>query len=287
MTFILSFLLTWTFVAGADAVTFIEQRHISPICSTAETEISAQRVSLPNTHVVIAKNRNNMPIYRSNSPYKSQHILDIKNLGIKSVIVYKTFHNQKDKDLLYRLYEDSGYDTSNLEHVPMPWKREGKKPFDFKGTCEMTVVAIEALMNSTVPILFHCTVGEDRTGLLAGLLQVVNGMSVDKAFRDEMCARGYEAGNPRKSQSPSVVKAVREVLTPLYLKMATVIQNRGVITKDDCAQLPESYVNDLRVDELMCESAREETLCPIDKVAAEEESPFGLPLAPLVLPFEF
>lgn len=287
MSIIQSLLLTWILWVSAEPVTFIDQRHISPICSTATTDVDFERVSLPNTHLVIAKNINGMPIYRSNSPYKTQHVLDILNLGIENVLIYKTFHDKDDKELLYSLYADSGFDTKKLKHIPMPWKRDGKKVFDFKGTCEMTVKAMDTLMKSPVASLFHCTVGEDRTGMLAGLLQVNNGMSIEKAFRDEMCARGYEAGNPRKSESPSVVNAVREVLTPLFLKMATVIASKGTITQKDCAELPDVYANELRAEDLVCEPVRVEMLCAVEKPVVEEELPFGLAPTVEILPFDF
>lgn len=282
-------LLFLTSVVSADPVTQIDQRHISPICSTATPGDSIERVSLPNTHVVLEKNNKGVPVYRSNSPYLAQHVLDVLSLGIQNVVVYKNFYDQKDKDLLYSLYEDSGFDTKNLFHIPMPWKRDGKKPFNFRSACEMSVKAMDLLENSPTPALFHCTVGEDRTGMLAGLLQVKNGMSVMNAFRDEMCGRGYEAGNPRKSESPAVVEAVREVLTPLYLKMATVITTNGEISKSDCADLPEVYVDDLRAEELVCESVRDEFLCPVDIVTPQPESLFQLaPSTPNdVLPFEY
>lgn len=253
-------LVSWSF---AEPVTFIDQRHISPICSTTMTS-DAERVTLPNTHTVLADNGKGAPVYRSNSPYLTQHVLEIMDLNIETVIVFKSFYNKTDKNLLYSLYEDTGYDTSRMVHIPMPWKQDGKKPFDYKKACEMTVEAMEIIKHSTGPVLFHCTVGEDRTGMLAGLLQVQNGLSVDKAFRDELCARGYEAGNPTKNESPVVVKAVRDALTPLYLKMATVIaNNNGQISKKDCSDLPTKYTNDLRAEELQCESVREELLCPV------------------------
>lgn len=253
--------MSWSF--AEDLVTFIDQRHISPICSTAVGTDSIP-LSLPNTHKVLVSNSKGAPVYRSNSPYQTQHVLEIMDLDIQTVVVYKSFHNKKDKSLLYNLYEDSGYDPKRLVHIPMPWKQEGKKPFDYRKACEMTVEAMNIIHNSTAPVLFHCTVGEDRTGMLAGLLKVQNGSSVVKAFRDEMCARGYEAGNPTKSQSPSVVRAVRDALTPLYLKMATVIaNNQGSISHQECAELPEVYVNDLRAEDLQCESVREELLCPV------------------------
>lgn len=250
--------------ASAEPVTQIDQRHISPICSSTMAD-NSERVTLPNMHIVLEKNSNGMPVYRSNSPYLTQHVLEIIDLNIETVVVYKTFYDKKDKNLLYSLYADSGYDTHRLTHIPMPWKQEGKKPFDYKKACEMTVDAMEIIQNSEGPVLFHCTVGEDRTGMLAGLLKIQsNGYSVEKAFRDEMCARGYEAGNPTKSESPSVVNAVRAALTPLYLKMATVMKkNKGKISYDDCSKLPEAYENGLRAEDLQCESVREEMLCPV------------------------
>lgn len=275
---------------SADPVTQIDQRHISPICSTVKAPESVERVSLPNTHVVLEKNKNGAPIYRSNSPYLTQHILEIIQLNIDTVVVYKNFYSQDDQDLLYSLYADSGFDADKLVAIPMPWKRDGKKPFNYKKACEMTVEAMDILENSKKPALFHCTVGEDRTGMLAGLLQVKNGMTVQKAFRDEMCGRGYEAGNPKKSSSPSVVESVREALTPLYLKMATVISQNGTITHGDCANLPTFYVDGLRADELLCEAVREEFLCDIQKAEPQNESVFfQLAPPPLkdVLPFEF
>ncbi|MCC6138441.1 MAG: tyrosine-protein phosphatase [Bdellovibrionaceae bacterium] len=257
------------FVA-AEPVTQIEQRHISPICSTARPSEFVSRVSLPNTHVVLAQNSQGVPVYRSNSPYLTQHVLEIMELKVESVVVFKNFYSVEDKELLNSLYQDSGFESSRLVHIPMPWKREGKKPFNFKSSCEMTVQAMDILLSSKTPVLFHCTVGEDRTGMLAGLLRIQHqGWSILKAFRDEMCARGYEAGNPKKVESPSVVSAVREALTPLYLKMATVMAQKGRITKADCAQLPSSYIDNLQAEEVVCESVAEDVLCPIEPLLNE------------------
>lgn len=257
-------------VFAAEPVTQIEQRHISPICSTARPSEFVSRVTLPNAHVVLAQNAQGVPVYRSNSPYLAQHVLEIMELKIGSVVVFKNFYRVEDKELLNRLYRDSGFDASQLVHIPMPWKREENKPFNFRKACEMTVEAMELVESSKTPVLFHCTVGEDRTGVLAGLLRIRNeGWSVQKSFREEMCARGYEAGNPQKVESPSVVNAVREVLTPLYLKMATVIEQNGEISAKDCAHLPTSYVDNMRAEDLICESVAEDLLCPAEPVLNE------------------
>jgi hypothetical protein len=243
-------------------VTEIDQFHISPICSTAQLPQGGERVSLPNTHVVLQKNAQGVPVYRSNSPYKAQHVNEIISLGIDAIVVFKSFFKFEQRKELQNLYVDSGFSKNHLKFIPMPWRQEGKKPFDFKKACEMTVEAMEIVYNSATPSLFHCTVGEDRTGVLAGLLRMqYEGLSVEAAFKEEMCDKGYEAGNPQKADSPEVVEAVRGVLTPLYLKMATLISQGEQLSKDSCSHLPEKYVKNIRAEDLICESTAEKNLC--------------------------
>lgn len=91
----------------------------------------------------------------------------------------------------------------------------------------MTIEALQVIEKATQAgrnIYFHCTVGEDRTGYLAGLWGMWTSIyqSETEALNEEMCARGYEAGNPGKPYRDVVFK-IRETLTPLYLKMAKIV----------------------------------------------------------------
>ncbi len=104
--------------------------------------------------------------------------------------------------------------------------------------------AIETAVKKGRSIYFHCTVGEDRTGYLESLWTLWSGAytPVRTSFQQEMCARGYEAGNPDKSYRKVVYK-VRETLTPTYLKMLSVLsdaKNRGQgLSEDLCKQEPD------------------------------------------------
>lgn len=72
-------------------------------------------------------------------------------------------------------------------------------------------------------LFFHCTVGEDRTGYLAGLWDVLTKKNNHKvAFQKQMCERGYSRGNPHKPEY--VVKEIRKDLTPLFLGMLELIK---------------------------------------------------------------
>jgi hypothetical protein len=105
----------------------------------------------------------------------------------------------------------------------------------------MTIDALNMLKkadDNEEKIYFHCTVGEDRTGYLAGLYQLYsrNNDSVDDVFQTELCDKGYEAGNPKKISS--VVAKIRESLTPAFFTMVNIIQeaqsSKKKLTKSLC-----------------------------------------------------
>ena len=116
----------------------------------------------------------------------------------------------------------------NVVRIKFPWKDVG----DYQKTCEDTVEALllmkEVSESGNRSLFLHCTVGEDRTGLLSALWRMLDqGWSRWKAFDEEMCARGYGQGNPNKPYK--VYKEIREDLTPLYMEMADLIRT-GVLT---------------------------------------------------------
>jgi hypothetical protein len=102
---------------------------------------------------------------------------------------------------------------------------------------------VNSAVNSRKKIFFHCSVGEDRTGYLAGLYRLLRVASATPRamFNEEMCERGYASGNPFKPYR-AVVEKLDSQLTPLFLKMAFLIET-GKLTKtnistDVCATDP-------------------------------------------------
>jgi multiple sugar transport system permease protein len=86
----------------------------------------------------------------------------------------------------------------------------------------MTVRSLKLLRDWTAAgktTFFHCTVGEDRTGYLAGLYRLLTETTTAKAmFEQEMCERGYSSGNPQK---PYVgLQNYRELKSDPYFKQA-------------------------------------------------------------------
>ncbi len=110
-----------------------------------------------------------------------------------------------------------------VQQIPFKWRNLES----FQVACEQTIDAlnlIKAVMSDPARMLyFHCTVGEDRTGLLSGIyILLTQRMSVEDVYRDELCLKGYEAGDPLKDAS--VAQTIRSSLSPVFFNLAYKIQ---------------------------------------------------------------
>lgn len=174
-----------------------------------------KETGIPNSHLVTEN------LIRGMAPRNEADLDRLLSLGVSDFLVFKIDTNgdvQKEIDLLVK----KGVPKKNISQYDFPWKDIS----DFRAVCEMTVDALkkmESAEKNKRKMYFHCTVGEDRTGYLAGLYRIYSEKkSVDEVFVSELCDRGYEAGNPKKGMN--VVVKIRESLTPSFLTMAKIIQ---------------------------------------------------------------
>jgi hypothetical protein len=194
-------------------------------------------ITIPNAHLVGQGGPG--LVLRGNAP-RREEIQQLKTYGITDILIFK---KQTSSEVVQEIesLQKAGYAPERIRQIPFLWKDFGS----FQETCEMTVQGLRVLSEiRDTPrrgVFFHCTVGEDRTGYLAGLFRMLaEGWDTDRAFRQELCGRGYEAGDPGKA--PEVVAKIRAGLTPAYLKMAYLISN-GLITRENldasaCGQEP-------------------------------------------------
>lgn len=178
---------------------------------------------IPNAHEMEAGR-----IFRGGEP-RSQ-VDDLVKFGITDVLIFKT-QNFVEVSKEIGSLKSLGVNDANIHHIPFRWK---DLP-NFQEPCEQVVEALLTLTSLPADpkrkLFYHCTHGEDRTGLLSGLYRLMDdGWDLQRTFHDEMCENGYEAGNPRKDKG--TVGAIRSSLTPLFLKMAWLIET-GKLSKDD------------------------------------------------------
>lgn len=187
---------------------------------------------IPNSHLV-TKN-----IVRGMAPRNAADIDTLINLGITDFLIFKIDTNG-DVAREINLLEEKGVSKNKITHLDFPWK----DVTDFRPVCEMTILAlkkIEMAEKNNRKLYMHCTVGEDRTGYLAGLYKIYRGQDdVAGVFEGELCDKGYEAGNPKKGMN--VVAKIRESLTPSFLTMVEILKvakkNKVDLSKKLCGQV--------------------------------------------------
>lgn len=162
-------------------------------------------------------------VLRSMAPHG--HYEELEELGIDKIIIFKKqTKNEVDdeiKDLL-----SLGYSREDIKNIPFPW-HDFESHYD---GCKMTIEGLDFILEQKKAgerTLLHCTVGEDRTGHIMGLYRIINeSWSTQKAFREEMCERGYGRGNKNKPQY--VVGEVRADLSPIFFKMAKILKEKYI-----------------------------------------------------------
>lgn len=175
---------------------------------------SIPELTTPNSHYIDHDEK----IIRGMTP---KNLQELKDFNVEQVIIFKS-QTRKEVDKEIQGLKQLGYNSKQIHHIPFRWK-------DFESqklACEQTITALKIIqkqrMQSKGKVFFHCTVGEDRTGYLAGIFRMLDqNYTPEQAFTEEMCENGYGRGNPRKPWK--VYGAIRAELTPLFQYMSELI----------------------------------------------------------------
>jgi protein-tyrosine phosphatase len=186
-------------------------------------------LTIPNSHQV-DKSGN---VFRGHEPRKQ--VDELAHFGITDVIIFKN----DVKGEVAQEVADLTHLGIRSHHIPFQWEH-------FKSmaeACEQTVDALNLIADIKAhngKVFFHCTAGEDRTGMLAGLYRMLEEhLTRDTVFRTEMCPRGYSDGNPKKPRPVTAV--IQKELTPLFIALSDKVMRGtwklGRISKQTCQNL--------------------------------------------------
>ncbi len=195
---------------------FAEGELLSPFPSTVAG------ISIRNTHLVNDPTPSGVEILRGNAPNSSTQ--ELTEHGVTDVLVFKNQTGTEIDDEI-ALLASLGLPPDHVTQIPFRWKYLP----EFAVSCRQLISGLELLERAAhgapgTRLFFHCTVGEDRTGVLAGLFRMIDQQwPLDHAFKDELCENGYENGNPYKPDY--VIQLIRDGLTPLFLKMAYLVES--------------------------------------------------------------
>jgi hypothetical protein len=169
---------------------------------------------IPNSHAL----DEDTLVLRGMAPRNEADFQSLGELEVERVLIFKNqTKNEVDQEIAQLLGQ--GFKRQDVLQLPFLWKDHP----DFSSACQQTIKAmawIEKSRQAGRKVFFHCTVGEDRTGYLAGLLKFWwDQGTLEELFEKELCWNGYEAGNPQKPMNQVVLK-IRRSLTPLLVKVA-------------------------------------------------------------------
>lgn len=183
---------------------------------------SVEGISVPNTHWV----DDDQTILRGMEPRTPEQFQELEAAGIEKVLIFK---NATGNDDVGKEIAAWGLPATSVLHVPFQWKDYA----DFKTPCKQTLEALKFVRDAETKgdkVFFHCTVGEDRTGYLAALHDVLfRDADARAAFNVDMCEHGYGSGNPQKPGF--VIGKLEDGLTPLYRSMVFLIEE-GKLTDE-------------------------------------------------------
>jgi hypothetical protein len=192
-------------------------------------------LTIPNSHQVDKGGY----IFRGKEPRKL--VTELKDFGITDVLIFKN-------DVRGEVVQEVAALKSlgiKPHHIPFRWKEYAS----MEDACAQVVDGLNLMYKvkqNGGAIFLHCTAGEDRTGVLAGLYRMLEErISTANAFRYEMCSRGYSDGNPHK---PGIVTgAIQKELTPLFIALSQKVERGewtlGTISKRSCQGLKVSPTN--------------------------------------------
>jgi protein-tyrosine phosphatase len=184
---------------------------VSPIPSS----VPGTRVS--NVHLV---DKDQGRVYRGMRIRNKEDATNLQQvIGMTDVLIFRAASTGVGVDEELQILAELGLSKSSVTHIPFEWKQFPS----FKVACQQSLEALrlmrESVKTAGKSLYLHCTVGEDRTGYIAALYNMIYlGWSEDRAFKEEMCARGYADGNPIKPAEVSEI--IHSAVTPVFLKMS-------------------------------------------------------------------
>lgn len=170
-----------------------------------------------NAHIVGRVGR----IIRGASPIGHERLL--KQIGFTDVLIFKNSVKGENQQEIQSLLA-AGFARNRITEIPFLWKDIPSPDYG----CKQVVLGLQKLrevaLDRSRAMFFHCTVGEDRTGVLAASFRMIfDGWNADDAFKNEMCAHGYANGNPRKAEH--VARAIHFNVTPVFAKVAALAES--------------------------------------------------------------
>lgn len=210
----------------------------SPFASTVDG------ITINNTHTVGSDGK----IFRGQAPLGK--IEQLRDAGFTDILIFKNqTRSEIDEEYAELISKDAGH--IQTKQIDFLWHAYPS----YKIACEQMIAGLKYLKevkeSKNRKIFFHCTVGEDRTGALAGLWRMLSSKyTMKKAFYSEMCENGYGRGNANKPYY--VYNEIRSDLTPLFIYMAQKIEKQELTYDNINSDICIDSIDKKKIKKLKC-----------------------------------
>lgn len=214
---------------------------------------SIDGVDVKNAHIVVQDKHGDPDVIRSQAPKTQTDFRQFKEFGVTDIVIFKRETGNEVSTEVAK-WKDLAITSNHIKHIPIDYINFP----NFKTPCSQTIEALSfihrARSREDSRVLIHCTVGEDRTGYLSGLVVLMDGeRDLPEIFKNEMCKHGYSGGDPNKPRT--LASQIDRDLTPVFLKMAYFIKSGQLswkkIDPEICGRDPErdpEYVKNAAYD---------------------------------------
>jgi hypothetical protein len=239
-----------------DAVPFADERDEGKLSSPI---LKSSNLPIPNSHPVVPEPGTAALIFRGMEPKTAEDYAALA-AQMGEILIFKNPRPLSQKEIEKNpegpktdieaekaALKKAGFTGKMHQEIPFLWKApsEASTRDLFQTPCEQTIDALKILMTPRKrPIYFHCTVGEDRTGYLAGLYRyLISDDDIQTVFWEEMCERGYAMGDGHKPFT-NVVLAIHRSVTRVFAKMVYKIDQGEIsatkLEAEVCKQDPDN-----------------------------------------------
>ncbi len=198
-------------------------------------------LNIPNADEVGTSSK----VYRGMAP--REMVNELSDFGFTDILIFKR-QTRTEVDEERQQLLNLGFKPERIHYIPFNWKQYRS----ITQACEQTLQALSLLVqiknSKDRKIYFHCTMGEDRTGHLAGLYRLLTEKTtIEEIYQDELCSHGFAEGN--KQKPADIASLVNGELKGLFLALAEKIE-KGEITqakifKRFCSNLETTYKKEL------------------------------------------
>jgi hypothetical protein len=166
-------------------------------------------------------------VIRGQRPSTVGEISELQKLNVTRILIFrKESSSESSNEDEFRMLKEAKFPLEQVSVIQFPWKDISDQSLGCRQTLE-AINHISQARNKGEKLFFHCTVGEDRTGFLSALVNMIfEKKKASEVFWSDMCRYGYAEADPTKPEEVS--RLVHANITALFVRMSYLVEHKKI-----------------------------------------------------------